>query len=104
EPGRQASPRATLGRCAAPPQPAEIGDARHHRSQLDGFMKAGTTMVQAMTDKFSPLEQARHASRVELAEAGVQLSPADQATLKHVLESNYDYVRNDVFWDRDAEK
>lgn len=54
-------------------------------------------MVQTLTDQYSPLEQARRAGRLELRGSSSQLPPDDQAVLKQLLASPYDYVDNRLF-------
>ena len=55
-------------------------------------------------NQISPLEQARMARQVRMADADQQLSPEDQATLKRVLEEKYEYVVNDMFPKSNAKK
>jgi RNA polymerase sigma factor (sigma-70 family) len=56
-----------------------------------------------LTHPNSPLAQTRKQHRVSLAETGRQLSLRDQATLKRILESDYDYVDNELFHESAAE-
>lgn len=62
-------------------------------------------MTTTLSNKYSPLEQARKADQVEIESSSRQLSHNDQATIKRVLtDEKYDYVVNEMFEAKDAEK
>ena len=61
-------------------------------------------MTNVLSHNLSPLAQARRNASVALEDSPRQLSPRDQAALKHILTSKCDYVDSDLFRRRDAEK
>ncbi|MCC6579880.1 MAG: sigma-70 family RNA polymerase sigma factor [Phycisphaeraceae bacterium] len=61
-------------------------------------------MDQTLTDRYSPLEQARRSRSIALTDTPSQLNARDQATLKAVLPSKCDYVDNAMFRGEDARK
>jgi RNA polymerase sigma factor (sigma-70 family) len=50
------------------------------------------------------LEQARRNSRVSLANSRSQLSPADQAQVRQILENKWGFVDNEAFYEAGAEQ
>jgi len=60
--------------------------------------------METLNHRYSPLEQARHETRVALAGSDRQLSDRDQATLKQILASKCDFVPNALFHDPDAKR
>ena len=61
-------------------------------------------MTQSLTHRFSPLEQARGARQGLVAGSTRQLSPQDQQLLQQIMDGKGDYVPNDLFASRDAER
>src|SRR5438046_2095948 len=61
-------------------------------------------MTQMLNHRFSPLEQARRQSEVEITGTERQLSARDQATLKRILTGKCDFVPNVLFGRADAKK
>ena len=61
-------------------------------------------MSQAMTHNLSPLEQTRRSDRIAIKNSARQLSEKDQATLAHILTDKCDYIDNDAFRKKNAEK
>jgi len=57
-----------------------------------------------LSERMSPLNQARRGRRGRLGAASRKLSPADEATLGNLLAQEYDYVDSPAFKDRDAQK
>jgi len=61
-------------------------------------------MTQTLSHALSPLEQARAANKVAVHDARAQLSHRDQADLKTVLTTKYDFVDDAAFYEPDAER
>jgi len=68
--------------------------------------KDGYTMPQLLAKKrTSPLKQAQLATKVKLTSTAKQLNALEQQTLRAIIEADkYDYVVNDVFETKNAEK
>lgn len=60
--------------------------------------------MQTLGHRVSPLEQARRATGMTLADSKHQLSASDQAILKQILCGKYEYVKNPVFGRSNAER
>lgn len=59
--------------------------------------------MKGATRQYSPFDQARRQHQVVVVDTTHQLSPQDEATLKHILEDKCDYVPNPIFDDPDVE-
>lgn len=70
------------------------------------YLRGARERQAAMTQiqEISPLEQARLAKRVKLADSDQQLSRDDQAILKRIFEEKYEYVENEAFPKSNAKK
>jgi RNA polymerase primary sigma factor len=66
--------------------------------------KEGVAMTQTLNHALSPLEQARRARKVSVRGSSQQLSLKDQADLKQVLSSKYEFVDDKAFYEKDANK
>ena len=61
-------------------------------------------MMTTMTQRVSPLDQARRQNKVAMSDSTRELSARDQATLKRILTSKCDFVPNPLFEKANAQR